>query len=269
MGRGAADHAPARSGRYVRAAAVKAGERAFDIAVDATLRAALIRPDRRGDADAFGISPADLRKKVFRRRCRSLVVFVVDASDSMGQGTLARMKAAKGAVLAFLAKTRKQRHRMAMVAFMKKSAEVVLQPTTSLALARNRLESLPTGGATPFADGLMKAWRVVKSERLKDPRIRPLLVVISDGEANVPYAKQNAARIMAELEQIAGRIGRDGVHAVVIDTRSRMKGSERMRRVARAFGGAYHHIDRLKANNVLAFVAKWIPKTSQSKAAPN
>ncbi len=256
MSRGAADQAPARSGRYVRAAHVKAGEHSFDIAVDATLRAALIRPDRRRDAPVFGIAPSDLRKKLFKRPCRSLIVFVVDASDSMGQGTMARMTAAKGAVLAFLAKAHRQRHRIAMVAFMKKSAEVVLHPTTSLEMARNRLQSLPTGGATPFADGLMKAWRLVKNERLKDPHIRPLLVVISDGEANVPYdAGNNLTRVMPELEQIARRIAQDHIHAVVIDTKPQKERSGDMDRIARALGGSCHHIDRLKANNVVAFVA--------------
>jgi magnesium chelatase subunit D len=256
MGKVKSVHTTARSGRYVKALPVREGERYFDVAVDSTLRAALIRPDNSPPQKSFSVDPSDLRKKIFKRPRKSLIVFVVDASDSMGEGTFARMKAAKGAALAILAKARLKRHRIAMVAFWGESAEVVLQPTSSLALARKRLKSLHIGGATPFADGLMKAWAVVKTERLKDPDIKPLLVIISDGEANVPYGdKQKFMQVPAELALIGRRIAQDHIYSIVIDTKLPWEKSDDMRRVAETLGGTYHRISRLKARNVVEFVS--------------
>ena len=199
-GRRSRRRVPARSGRYVGADPVKDGERHFEVAIDATVRAAMVRQDHCPAAGSPLIRPGDLRKKRYQRPGKNLIVFVVDASDSMGQGTYARMKAAKGAALAMLAQACLNRHRVAMVAFRDKSAQVVLHPTASLSLARKRLNALPAGGATPFAHGLIKAWRMIQTERLKDPSVQPLMVVISDGDANVAYDDRSMALgVMAEL----------------------------------------------------------------------
>ena len=48
-----------------------------------------------------------------------------------------------------------------------------------------RLATLRTGGRTPLADGLLRARRLLAAERLRDPRRRPLLVVLTDGRATV------------------------------------------------------------------------------------
>ena len=237
---------------------MREGERFFEVAVDSTLRAAMLRHGRSCGGEAFSVAPCDLHKKIFHRPTRHLIVFVVDASDSMGQGPFARMKAAKGAVLAILAKARLGRHRVAMVTFRDESAEVLLQPTSSLALARQRLTSLSTGGATPFADGLMKAWKLVTSERLKDPEIDPMLVLISDGEANVPYDPRGKLKDVAdELAVISQRMRKDRIRAVVIDTKPSWEKSGAMLRIAEFLGGAYHHISRIRARHVVECLARF------------
>ncbi len=227
------------------------------MAVDATLRAAMIRQTLNPQSASHTVTRADLRKKRFTRRRRTLIVFVVDASDSMGKGTLTRMRAAKGAALAILAKAQQKRNLLAMVSFWDESAEIVMQPTRSLTLARERLRSMPTGGATPFADGLMKAWKIVRSERLKDPEITPLLVVISDGEANVPYdTVKNTTRVMEELCGIARKIGQERIHSIAIDTKPTWDKPHDMQVIAEALGAAYHQIDGLRAVNVVDLIAK-------------
>jgi magnesium chelatase subunit D len=166
------------------------------------------------------------------------------------------MKAAKGAAMAILTQANLRRYHVAMVAFRDKTAQVVLSPTASLALARKRLQSMPSGGATPFAAGLMKAWRLIRSERLKDHSIEPLMVVISDGGANVVYDDHSVAiGVMAEMELICRRIGTDRIHSIVIDTRSRSDGAEDMAAVSRWLNGAYHHVDDLRAGHVIDAVA--------------
>ncbi len=246
----------AASGRFIRAEPVREGDRDFDIAADATLRAALIRQHGSPGGEFFNVVESDLRKKVYKRPRKTLIVFVVDASDSMGEGAYARIKSAKGAVLAILAKAYQKRHRVGMVAFRDERADVVLQPTSSLPLARQQLRALPTGGATPFADGLMKAWRMVKTERLKDPGIRPLLVILSDGEANVPHDPSlRLTEVMSELFLIAERISRDKVSSIAIDTRPLHQPKETMRKLSRLLGGTYHHIGRLKTDGMVRAVA--------------
>ena len=44
-------------------------------------------------------------------------------------------------------------------------------------------DELPAGGRTPLAEGLLEAARVLELERVRDPRRRPLLVVVTDGRA--------------------------------------------------------------------------------------
>jgi magnesium chelatase subunit D len=231
---------------------VRENDRHFDIAVDATLRAAMVRQGAAAGTDGVVIAPEDLRKKHFNRPGITLIVFVVDGSDSMGQGTFVRMKAAKGAVLALLTKARLRRHRIAMVEFRGPSAQIVLPPTTSLALAQRQLNALPTGGATPLAHGLMTAWQMIRTERLKNPTIKPLMVVLSDGEANVPYQSgRSGIDVMKELQLIADRIGRDRIHSILIDTLPRWEANHQMRHIAQSMGGAYHHVDRLGAATVV------------------
>ncbi len=250
--------AASTSGRFVRALPVGESERDFDIAPDATLRAALIRQSGSVSDTPFQVVTSDLRKKVYLRPQKTLIVFVVDSSDSMGDGAYARIKSAKGAVLAILAKAYQKRHRVGLVAFRDECADVVLQPTSSLPLARQHLKALPTGGATPFADGLMKAWRLVKTQRLKDPGIRPLLVILSDGEANVPYdPKLRLTEVMAELFLIAERIGGDNISSIAIDTRPLHQPNESMRKLSQLLGGTYHHIGHLKTAGMVRAVAEF------------
>jgi magnesium chelatase subunit D len=247
------------SGKYVASAPLQTGESHFDIAVDATLRTAILRQAQwsQRPLDSFSVTSEDLRKKIFRRPCKTLIILVVDASDSMGKGTYARMKAAKGAALALLAKAGKKKIRLGVIAFRKDTADVILQPTTSLKRAQECLKNLPTGGATPFSDGLMKAWQLIQSERLKDPNIKPVLIMISDGEANVPYDKKRGLlEVMDELFFIAHRISREPIYTIAIDTKPHYEKSKDMRMIAKALKADYHHINSLKAGRVLDVLSK-------------
>lgn len=134
---------------------------------------------------------------------------------------------------------------------------MVLPPTASPVLAQKNLRVLETGGATPFAHGLMKAWQIVTSERFKDPEIRPLLVILSDGEANVPYEHgRSHAKVREELLLICRKIARDNIYSLAIDTKPIMKRSDDMRMIADSLGGTYHHVHHLRAKHVVELVSK-------------
>jgi magnesium chelatase subunit D len=112
-----------------------------------------------------------------------LVLFVVDASGSMAARE--RMRAVKTAILSLLLDAYQRRDKVGLITFRGHTAELALPPTSSTEAAARRLTALPTGGRTPLAAGLAEAARVLATERLRDPRRRPLLVLVTDGRATV------------------------------------------------------------------------------------
>ncbi|HEY3447358.1 MAG TPA: VWA domain-containing protein [Myxococcales bacterium] len=202
-----------RSGRYVRAAPLE-GQVGADLAADATLRAAALR-SLRGE-EPLPVRRGDLRRKVRARTRKSLVVFAVDASDSMA--THERLRVAKGAALSLLRAAYLRRDRVAVVVFEGEAARVLLAPTQSIDLARAKLRRLPIGGATPLAAGLMAAWDLIRTERLREPQTAPTLVLLSDGRANVPLDPR--ANPQVEVLGIVERIRGDGIGAVLVDAGS-------------------------------------------------
>ncbi len=184
-----------------------------DVALDATLRAAAPHQtvrDRKGLAVA--VRGEDLRERVRVGKVSVACVFVVDASGSMG--TMMRMESAKGAVLSMLVDSYRHRDRIGLVAFRGNSAEILLPLCSSVDLAQKQLEDLPTGGKTPLCAGLMKGMEVLLQERRKNGEVIPMMVVISDGRANVPLAGD----VRQEIVGIAEEIRSYGIHTVVIDT---------------------------------------------------
>ncbi|MGN9913040.1 magnesium chelatase subunit D family protein [Phytohabitans sp. LJ34] len=138
----------------------------------ATLRAAAARGSRT-------VAPADLREAVHVGREANLVLFVVDASGSMAARQ--RMTTVKAAVLSLLRDAYQRRDRVGMITFRGAGADEVLPPTSSHEVGVQRLARLGTGGRTPLAAGLEAAARTLRAERRRDPRRRPLLVLVTDG----------------------------------------------------------------------------------------
>jgi magnesium chelatase subunit D len=243
-----------RRGRFRRSVPVAPGEQGFDLAVQATLRQASVRRAAAGSTDAGApvANREDFRKKEYVLPAGHLIVFVVDASDSMRAGLEARMRAAKGAVLAILRRAYENRSKVALVAFSGTEARVVLPPTSSVEMARPLLEQLPTGGATPFADGLDRAWRLIRSERLKSPELKPVLLIVSDGEANVPLRPGVPA--MDELAALASKIAADGIPAVFVDAAAQPGKISPMERIAAQMAASYVPIQNLTAPSLLKAV---------------
>ncbi len=206
-----------KRGRYVRATQT---EKTTDIAFDATMRAAAPHQvRRRADQPADRVGPAlhlerqDLRQKVRHRRTGTLIVFVVDASASMDAEQ--RMQATKGAVLSLLRDAYLRRDKVSLVVFSGRAARVVLQPTASVDLAEQRLQRLTVGGTTPLTHGLVAGLRIVRTERLRDPTVYPLMVLISDGRGNISLFGEEP---LVEAQRVAEQLGADGVHMLVIDS---------------------------------------------------
>jgi magnesium chelatase subunit D len=163
-------------------------------------------------------------------------------------GTMMRMESAKGAVLSMLVDSYRHRDRIGLVAFRGTSAEILLPLCSSVDLAQKQLEDLPTGGKTPLGAGLMKGMEVLLQERRKNGEVIPMMVVISDGRANVPLAGD----VRQEIDGIAEEIRSHGIRTVVIDTEETGNSFLEFRLgycrvVAEHAGGGYYPIGDLSA----------------------
>jgi magnesium chelatase subunit D len=180
------------------------------IAVGATAQAAALR--RAGDPDAAPIERTDLREAVREQRAGNLLVLAVDASGSMGVES--RVEAVRGAVLGLLVDAYQRRDRVALVTFSGDGAEVVLRPTSSVEVARARLQSLAIGGRTPLAAGLAAALDLATAATAGATDHRPLIVLVSDGRATAATGGEDP---VAAAHDVAAAIARRGIDAVVID----------------------------------------------------
>eukprot|EP00956_Cyclotella_meneghiniana_P037737 scaffold143615_cov47-Cyclotella_meneghiniana.AAC.3 len=177
-------------GRFVKAIFPK-GKKAR-LAVAATLRAAApYQKNRRKRAIGkrkegclVHVVKDDFRIKRMSRKAGTLVIFCVDASGSMA---LNRMNAAKGAAIQLLSDAYKSRDKIALIIFHGDSAQVLVPPTKSMALTKNRLEAMPCGGGSPLAHSLMLAVQTaVNTMKVKQDVGRVVIVLITDGRANIP-----------------------------------------------------------------------------------
>jgi magnesium chelatase subunit D len=138
-------------------------------------------PRGRATGGRLLLRAGDLREARHEGRESNLVLFAVDASGSMA--ARARMGAVKGAVLSLLLDAYQRRDKVGMVTFRGQAAQVALPPTFSVEAAAARLAAVPTGGRTPLAAGLLRAGELLRTERIRDPRRRALLVLVTDGRA--------------------------------------------------------------------------------------
>jgi magnesium chelatase subunit D len=233
-----------------------------DIALDATIRAAAPHQKDRGAGisgnNALIVKDQDIQEKIRVGKISTATLFVVDASGSMGASN--RMQSAKGAVMSLLMDSYQQRDRIGMVAFKGTDADVLLPLCSSVDLAFERLNKLPTGGKTPLSAGLSSGLNLLLGEKRKNDETIPIMVIISDGRANVPLHKADAVDIKNELLQIAEEARSAGIHVIILDTESVSSSFVKMQlgycqEIAKRAGGRYFSIDHLSSDQVHNIVA--------------
>ncbi len=167
--------------------------------------------------DGILFRASDIRIKRYEEKSDRLLIFAVDAS---GSAAASRLAEAKGAVELLLAEAYARRDHVALIAFRRQEAELLLPPTRSLVQTKRRLAALPGGGGTPMAAGLQAAAALAELERLRG--MTPTIAVLSDGRANIALdgsADRAAAR--SDAIHIARRIAHAGTAALMIDTAPR------------------------------------------------
>ena len=219
-------------------------DRVTRVHVPATFAAAAPYQVARGRApgDSLLLRTGDLREARHEGRESNLVLFAVDASGSMA--ARARMGAVKGAVLSLLLDAYQRRDKVGMVTFRGSGAQVALPPTFSVEAAAARLAAVPTGGRTPLAAGLLRAGELLRTERIRDPRRRALLVLVTDGRAT------GGTDPVAGAHRAAGLLAAAGVHSVVVDCESGPVRLGLAAALGQSLGGAVLRLEHLAAGTL-------------------
>jgi magnesium chelatase subunit D len=237
VGEGAPGRRSAARGPFGRIVGARLPQdRTFALHLPATVRAATVR----GVTPRIRLAPADLREAVREGREGNLVLFAVDASGSMAARQ--RMRAVKSAVLSLLLDAYQRRDKVGLVTFRGAGAELTLPPTSSVEAAARRLASLATGGRTPLAAGLARAARVLAAERLRDPRRRALLVVVTDGRAT-----SGSDADLARATALLTGPGLAGTASVVVDCEASVLRLGLAERLAVQLGATLLGMDELEA----------------------
>ena len=235
-------------GKYVKSIIPKG--KIIDFAFDATIRAAAPY-QRKSDINGLKIKirKEDIRVKVRERRTGTSILFVVDSSGSMG--VKKRMEAVKGAIMSLLKDAYEKRDRVGLVAFRKDCAEELLPITRSIDLAQKKLEKLTTGGKTPLAAGIEKAYNIIKKELKKDEKVVPLILFLSDGKANYSISGKDPIKESLELAQ---KIKKENIRTIVIDTEEGFIKLEMAKTLSEALGAEYYKLENLKSEDMLKLI---------------
>jgi magnesium chelatase subunit D len=163
------------------------------------------------------------------------------------------MTETKGAIMALLMEAYQKRDKVGLVAFKGMDAEVMLPPTNSIEIAKKLLEELPTGGKTPLGQGLLVSYQLLKSQLRQDPSMLPLMVVITDGRANVGLSREKYydgpqfGEIYREIYGLCDLLAmEDKLRSIVIDAEEKRLGSfGRSKKLAEALQAKYYVLEEL------------------------
>jgi magnesium chelatase subunit D len=245
--------APGRRSRAVTSAgrtvgAIPAQHNNGRLHLTATIHAAAPHQAVRGrrPAERLRLANHDLRLAVTEGRESNLILLVVDASGSMSARR--RMEAVKAAALSLLLDAYQRRDKVGLITFRGAEATLSLPPTSSIDTAARRLEQLPSGGRTPLAEGLLCAAETLRLERIRDPRRRPLLVLVTDGRATYGPDAVGRSRLIAD------RLRQIGVASLLIDCESGRMALGLARTLSIHLGAQYVTVGEVAADQLVAAV---------------
>src|SRR5829696_4974178 len=219
----------------------------------ATIRAAARHQPARGrqSEERLRFRQTDLRLAVTEGRESNLVLLVVDASGSMAARR--RMEAVKAAALSLLLDAYQRRDKVGLITFRGATATVALPATSSVEVAARRLADLPNGGRTPLAEGLLCAAETLRQERIRDPRRRPLLVLVTDGRATFGTDAVLKSRLAAD------DLRRTGVSCVVVDCETGRFSLGLAARLSDHLGAEYVPLGDLAADQLVRTIQRRTP----------
>lgn len=241
------------SGRYIR---YRISSTSNDIAFNATFKvAALNQNNRERNSLALNIKKSDIRVKVREKKTGANILFLVDASGSMGARK--RMGAVKGAAISLLNDAYQKRDNVGIIAFRDEDAQVLLNTTRSVDLAKKSLQKIKTGGKTPLALGLEKAYLLLQAEKIRNKDCLQYLIIISDGKANVPLYTDNPQE---DVYKVSEKINIAGIKTMVLDTESGFMQYDFAHEMAKILDGDYIKLSKISEDEIKSEVLDLINK---------
>ena len=226
---------------------------ATDIAISETIQHAIFR-----NPDFVEVKSEDLHQKIRTGKAGHLILFVVDASGSMAAGK--RMEAVKGSVLSLLKDAYQKRDMVGVISFRGVQAEILLEPTRSIDLAESALENLPTGGRTPLAHGMQLAETILNQYK-NDRNIQPLLIILSDGKANVPLS--GGGDPWQQTLELSSQIAQMNILTLVLDTENAYLRFGRAAELAMALDAECLSLDELTSETITQTISGKIESFSK------
>ncbi len=190
------------------------------------------------------IYPQDIMIKRFEKQSERLLIFLVDAS---GSNAIGRLNEAKGAIEILLSDAYAKRDNVALISFSGLKADPLLLPTKSLVTAKKKLSSLPGGGATPLANGLLEAFNMADAARSRN--IKPIIILLSDGKGNMSLdGVGDRVKATKDTNYVASLINRNAINNIFIDT-SRRK-TPMANELARELNGHYFQLPMANSGSI-------------------
>jgi magnesium chelatase subunit D len=218
----------------------------------ATLRAAAPKQRLRQthSTGRVAIRAEDFHTQRYQQRASSCLILALDAS---GSAALQRLAEAKGAVELLLQQSYARRDSVCIVAFRGAQAQLLLPATRSLVRAKRAMTGLPGGGGTPLALALKMAHE--QAAQLQRQGVTPILVVLSDGRANVTL-QGLGGRAQAQLDaQSWGQQWRASGHrALWIDTS--MQPDAQAQQLASTMGASYLPMPQVQSQRMASAIER-------------
>ena len=211
-----------------------------------TLRAAAPKQRLRGNTQQgrVAIRSEDFHVHRYQQHSASCLILALDAS---GSAALQRLAEAKGAVELLLQQSYARRDSVCIVSFKGAKAQLLLPMTRSLVRAKRAMMGLPGGGGTPLALALKMACE--QATQLQRQGVTPILVVLSDGRANVNLQGLGGrAQAQADAQQWAAQWRQTGHRCLWIDTS--LHPDTHVQNMAQTMGGSYLPMPQVQAQRM-------------------
>ncbi len=224
-----------------------------DIDIVATIRASVFRrmSGKNFYKALLPIQPGEIREKLSKGKISFSTVFLIDSSGSITGENMERLK---GLVRSLIQDAYRTRDKVGVVSFRNHQAQKVMPlcPRSHLKQVLEYLRDLPSGGGTPLASGLLEAARLLSSEQMRYGGTIPVIMLISDGRANIPTG--NGMEIGNEIRMICRKIKAQGFFLVFIDTDMTQNGLhagkyEAARDILKKECWSYYHILNISRRN--------------------
>ncbi len=217
----------AGQGRYVKYRQAEGTVK--DIAILPTIKAAIMRsPGKK----KIRIRKEDFREKIRRKKTSSLICLVIDTSSSMlGEG---RAATAKSLLQEVLLDIYQKRDRVGVITFYGEGAETILQFTTNVDEAKDKIEAISFGGTSPLGKGLLEGYHLIRKKSAREVESVPIMIVFTDCEPNASVSA--GADIRKELKNIFNQITEDNIFSILLDMSD---GSKELKKLSKETGWRY------------------------------